>query len=132
MINRNFLIKQNNRLEIIYILNKGQTGFSARDFYEKKIHFTEEPSKDLLNHYYFFSSIDSEDVSPVIYSLWKETFVGAKGSILAPLLLSYKFYPSFCAIAIILLGLSNSAWCHKSEYHCRNSQIRVFAWAIEN
>jgi hypothetical protein len=38
-IKRNVVIKSKGRLSILYILNKAVLGMSARDIYEKKIHF---------------------------------------------------------------------------------------------
>jgi hypothetical protein len=53
------VLKKNNRLSIIYILNKPQLAFSARDFYEKKIAFRTN-NFDNLKQYYYFSSIESD------------------------------------------------------------------------
>lgn len=61
-IKKSVQIKKNNRLAIIYILNKGNgIGFQKRDFYEKKISFKSKVGDDSnLRHYYYFSSIESD------------------------------------------------------------------------
>ena len=61
-IKKSMMIKKNNRLAIIYILNKGTgIGFQQRDFYEKKISFkTIQPGDDEYKYYYYFSSLDSD------------------------------------------------------------------------
>jgi hypothetical protein len=65
-IKKSYIMKRNNRLAIIYILNKSNgPGIQKRDFYEKKISFKTrnhpmDDDDDQLNHYFYFSSIESD------------------------------------------------------------------------
>lgn len=63
-IKKSYMLKKNNRLAIIYILNKNAgLGLQKRDFYEKKINFVVKPKNSFdenPKYYYYFSSIESD------------------------------------------------------------------------
>lgn len=66
-------MKKNNRLALIYILNKGNgIGFQKRDFYEKKISFKNTVlGESNSRYYYYFSSIETDVtldlyISPIV------------------------------------------------------------------
>eukprot|EP00347_Sterkiella_histriomuscorum_P007662 403348055 len=66
-IKKSACLKRNNRLSLIYIQNKGAgIGIQKRDFYEKKICFqTQSTSSDHKKHYFYFSSIESDQYPPL-------------------------------------------------------------------